>query len=184
MKNVTPQFDTTIRLVSMENLDAMVRRLSDRFGMRYEITTVGSARVGVTAHSADCDDAGNETHYSVTAFFKTMMYAGNIGVLIGDIQTIYRGERSAADSEDWQLFTPLMDCPKLWRNPKNGVWMTEEEINAKPFDLASLRRTIEIIRMTRQSEVPADSEEYWRLFRIEDYICNQCYEVKAETGEK
>ncbi len=124
------QFDSKIRVVALANLNAMCKRTSG-VCHRYTVTKVTPNRVHVTYSNPD--EYGNES--PITAEFPAYPsdFDGKDNPTV--VLHIVRLTGARGDSEAWQSFCPLLDCPPLWRSPKYGAdeWKTAEECKAQPI---------------------------------------------------
>ncbi len=121
------QFDSKIRVVALENLKAMCERVS---GTCHRFTVVKATANRVSVQYSNPDEWANEHPITVQfpAYPSDFDGTENPSVILHIVHLT--GARG--DSEAWQSFEPLMDCPVLWRQPKYGKdeWLTAEEINA------------------------------------------------------
>jgi hypothetical protein len=119
------QQDTKIRMVALVNLRAMCERISG-VCHRWQVTSVSRSRVHV--EYSNPDEYGSER--PVTAVFPCYPSGfaddkDNPRVVLDALR--YFGGR---DSEDWQAFFQLYDCPVLWRRGEGEPWRTEQEAKA------------------------------------------------------
>lgn len=115
------QQDTKVRMVALENLKAMCKKISG-VCHRFWVEKVGQNRVYVCYSNPD--EYGNEA--PITAVFPCYSSGwkedeDNPRVVLEPIK--YTGGR---DEEDWQAFFQLYDCPTLWRH--SDIWLTHKEI--------------------------------------------------------
>jgi hypothetical protein len=116
------QFDHQQRVVSLENLRAMCKRISG-ICHRYSIAKVSQNRVYV--EYSNPNEYGTE--YPVTAVFPCYPNDKDNTCVVMDILKVFCDNSLSKDG--WQFFDLLMDCPHLWRNPEDSkVWRTTEEI--------------------------------------------------------
>lgn len=119
------QQDHTVRIVALENLRAMCDRASG-YCHRYTITTVSRSRVHV--EYSNPDEYGAE--HPMIAVFPCYPSGWpqdsteNPRVILEIMRVIH----DDADGEGWQAFTPILECPVLWRDSKDGGWQTAQEI--------------------------------------------------------
>lgn len=123
------QFDSKVRVVSVENLKAMCERVSG-VCHRYRVETVSRSRVKVSYSNPN--EYGTE--HPMIAVFPCYPSGSreddkeNPCVVLEYLNVL--GDNW--DGEGWQAFEVLRDCPVIWRDPQNDKWGTAEEI-AKPF---------------------------------------------------
>lgn len=121
------QFDSNIRVVAMSNLKAMCERVSG-VCHRFAVSKVTNNRVRVAYSNPD--EWGNQ--HPIEAEFPCYPSdfdgADNPSVVLHMVRLI----GAKGDTEAWQSFAPLLDCPRLWRTPHYGAdkWHTEDEIKA------------------------------------------------------
>lgn len=124
------QFDWKKRIVSAENLRAMCDRISGTCH-RFAVDRVTANRVHV--RYSNPDEYGSDR--PVTAVYPAYSQGQdteNPAVVLDLLRTT-----GGTDSEDWQAFEQINDCPVLWRNPNSGQWETEYEIRVRQYpDLA------------------------------------------------
>lgn len=120
------QFDHKIRVVSLANLKAMCERVS---GMchRYSVTKVSKGYVSV--QYSNPDEYGAET--PMVALFPVWSRYGKDESELGVILEIHKVQFNNWSGEGWQAFQSLIDCPVLWRDTKDGAWLTTEETREK-----------------------------------------------------
>lgn len=130
MSKLKAQFDSKVRVVSVENLRAMCKRMSS-IAHTYEVTQVSKSRVHVTYSNPSEYGTPNP----MTAVFPCYPLdvrdkeSDNHAVVLEYLRIINDHE----GGEGWQDFEELRDCPQLWRAPQDGKWYTEAEAKAK-FD--------------------------------------------------
>ena len=121
------QMDHKVRTVALTNLYAMCERVS---GMchRFEVESVSANRVGVSYSNPD--EYGNES--PMTAYFPSWPICSSDPanrVVVLDMTSL---EGDTWDGGGWQAFSPLLDCPSLWRSTPDATdWGTREEIDAR-----------------------------------------------------
>jgi hypothetical protein len=118
------QQDSRERLVALTNLRAMCERISGTCH-RYAVVKVTRSRVHV--EYSNPDEYGHERPMvAVFPSFPSPWLPGdkdNPRVLLD----IHRVLHDSWDGEGWQAFTPLLDCPTLWRGPNGEGWHTHRE---------------------------------------------------------
>jgi hypothetical protein len=126
------QYDGSSRVVAVENLAAMCRRVS---GMchRYWIESVSRSRVAVGYSNPD--EYGSESPMfavfpCIPNPFDSKEHENPFVILTGP-GSILRVVNDTWNGEGWQAFDPLCDAPVLWRSPEDGSWSTKEEIEAR-----------------------------------------------------
>lgn len=115
------QQDSKVRMVALENLKAMCKRVSG-VCHRYSVTKVSRSRVHV--EYSNPDEYGHE--HPMTAVFPC--YPSGFGDDAENPRVILEYLRIMNDNwdgEGWQAFEILRDCPVLWRNPEGNVWAPE-----------------------------------------------------------
>lgn len=122
------QFDSKVRVVALANLIAMCERVSG-VCHRFSVSKVTATRVRVAYSNPD--EYGNESPIEAEFPCYPSDFDGkdNPSVVLHMVRVI--GARG--DSEAWQSFSPILDCPVLWRSPRYGVdeWLSGDEIKAK-----------------------------------------------------
>ena len=119
----TIQYDTTARLVALPNLRAMCARAS---GMthRFRVETVSDRFV--TVSYSNPDEYGAPAPILVS-FFRV----GDFVVLGFPVGRVSGGRNSFDRESAYDTFSPLLDCPTLWRSTRGSDdWATREEIEA------------------------------------------------------
>jgi hypothetical protein len=116
------QQDCKERVVALENLEAMCKRISG-ICHRYEVTKVSRSRVHVTYSNPD--EYGYEN--PMTAVFPCYPSGwpddkDNPRVVLDYLRVI----NDTWDGEGWQAFEQLRDCPTLWRGEKG--WRSHKQI--------------------------------------------------------
>lgn len=121
------QMDHKYRVVTVANLEAMCERISG-VCHRFEVSKVSRSRVHV--EYSNPNEYGTET--PMTAVFPcypgAFADADNPYVVLDMVRVI----GDTWDGEGWQAFTPLLDCPTLWRDPASETWKTHAEIGESP----------------------------------------------------
>jgi hypothetical protein len=112
------QFDNPVRVVSLDNLEAMCKEVSG-ICRRYTVSKVTRSRVHVDYSNPD--EWGNE--HPMTAVFPCYPACPDWGdeqvaIVLEYMQIIH----DSADGEGWQCFEVLRNCPPLYRNPA-GEWV-------------------------------------------------------------
>lgn len=120
------QFDHSVRIVSLANLEAMAKRISG-VCHRFTVSNVSANRVYVTYSNPD--EYGNES--PITCAFPR--YAGGFNSVAVVLEYVGRITGAQGDSEAWQAFEQIKDCPQLWRDPNSGEWKTEYEIRVAEY---------------------------------------------------
>jgi hypothetical protein len=122
------QEDTFVRLVALENLEAMAERVSG-FVHRYWIEKLTPTRV--TVGYSNPDEYGRESPmYAVFPCYPSRWPEDHDNPRV--VLRILRVMRDSWDGEGWQAFQLLLDCPVLWRSAEDPTkWQTEDEIKAK-----------------------------------------------------
>jgi len=114
------QFDWSKRVVSLENLRAMCD-YSSGTAHRFWIEKQTKNRVYVAYSNPD--EYGSESPMLAVFPIYPNSFDDNPCVVLDIVNVI----RDNWDGEGWQSFDPIMDCPKLWRNPNNGEWSEESK---------------------------------------------------------
>ena len=118
------QFDSQIRVVSLENLKAMCERVSG-VCHRYAVSKIGPTRVRVAYSNPD--EYANESPIEAEFPCYPSDFDGqdNPSVVLHMVRLIV----ARGDTKAWQSFQPLLDCPQLWRTPHYGAdkWQTAKE---------------------------------------------------------
>lgn len=119
------QSDSRYRIVALENLRAMCAHVSGVVH-RYRIVKVSRSRVHV--EYSNPDEYGNPQPIVAVYPCYPSPFRGdfeNPRVVLDMLRVIGAGE----DSEAWQAFIVLADCPSLWRGGPNAEgWRTERAI--------------------------------------------------------
>ena len=121
------QQDSRVRVVALDNLEAMCSRVS---GMchRFEVTKVSRSRVHVTYSNPD-EYGADHPMIAVFPCYPSGFQGDedNPRVILDYLRVIH----DSWDGEGWQAFEALRDCPTLWRSsPEATDWQTEDEIEA------------------------------------------------------
>lgn len=125
------QFDDPQRVVSLENLYAMCARAS---GMchRYAVEKVTKSRIHVS-YSNPNEYGHNRPVCAVFPCYPSTFGGDEIPAVVLDIVRTYGSREYRSDMPDdeiWQSFDPVVNAPKLWRNPVTRTWQTEDEAAA------------------------------------------------------
>lgn len=122
------QFDNRHRIVSLANLDAMCKRAGGVMCHSYKMDDPTATRVRVWYSNED-EWAGA---HPICADFPLVPIFGGVGVLM-EFVYVSKGKGDGSwHGEEWQAFTPLMDCPELFRvSSDSDVWETREAIEAR-----------------------------------------------------
>lgn len=117
------QADHKVRIVALSNLAAMCKRIS---GMchRYTFDADRVTRYARVEYS-NPDEYGHER--PLTALYPVIRdhFGKDLhGVILATPHRVI----GKTDSEDWQKFEILRDCPILWRDPQTKKWRSEAEI--------------------------------------------------------
>lgn len=127
------QMDTRTRTVALSNLEAMCDRISG-ICHTYTVTKVSRSRVHVTYSNPDEYGTPNP----VTAVYPCYPSSDpeTPTVVLDMLRTL-----GGTDSEDWQSFEQLQECPTLWRRP-DGRWRSHADMirdgSARPYDDGTL----------------------------------------------
>lgn len=119
------QFDYSKRVVSLENLSAMCDRNSGTCH-RFEVVKVTPSRVHVAYSNPD--EYGNESPMTAVLPCYPSAFDGNDNPAI--VLEIVNVVGDNWDGEGWQAFSPIFDCPELYRDPATGEWLSREEIES------------------------------------------------------
>ena len=122
------QQDTKVRLVALDNLEAMCKHVSG-WSHTYSVVKVSRSRVHV--EYSNPDEYGHQS--PMVAVFPCYPSpwgddAENPRVVLDMMRVVNDTE----DGEGWQYFTPLLDCPELFRsNADSNDWDTRAGWEAK-----------------------------------------------------
>lgn len=122
------QSDNKVRVVTLQNLEAMCDRLSGVYH-RFWVEKAGEHRVMVGYSNPDEYAAESPMFCVFPAYVDSSFYEHTLYVVLGTILDI---SYDTWNGEGWQAFTPLQDCPELFRsNPDSDDWKSREEIEKK-----------------------------------------------------
>jgi len=119
------QMDTKVRVVTLDNLEAMCAHVSGGMCHKYQVAKATATRVQVEYSNED-EYANSHPMYAEFPCYKGVE-ADNPNVVLEYVRIIHDN----ADGEGWQNFEQLRDCPSLWRDPVTGEWKTREEIESR-----------------------------------------------------
>ena len=126
---MTMQSDSQVRVVALSNLYAMCTRLSG-VCHRFTVTRIAANRASV--EYSNPDEYGNE--HPMTAVYPSWTVKGEGTYVALNLIAVLR---DVWDGEGWQAFTPLIDCPELFRtNPDSETWYSRAEwevLQPKPY---------------------------------------------------
>lgn len=117
------QFDSRIRVVSVENLRAMCARVSG-VCHRFEVTGVSRSRVTVTYSNPN--EYG--TDHPMSAIYPCFPGGTADTENPYTVLSMLRVLNDNWNGDGWQAFDILHDCPVLWRSPVDCKWWTKDEI--------------------------------------------------------
>lgn len=117
------QSDTSVRVVALSNLEAILERISGT-AHRFYVEKVTPNRV--TIGYSNPNEYG--TPYPVFAHYPA--YPNSFGEKESPLVVLdaVRFTGNSDDSEVWQSFEQITDCPQLWRAGLDGEWSTGYEI--------------------------------------------------------
>jgi hypothetical protein len=114
------QFDSSIRVVALSNLEAMAKRVSGTCH-KFHVSRVTKTRAYVEYSNPDEYGAPRPMEAVFPAWPE---FEGTVIAL-----SILRVRGDKWDGEGRQAFQPLIDCPQLWRSsPDSDDWRTRQEI--------------------------------------------------------
>ena len=125
------QSDTSVRVVTVQNLTALCSRAS---GMchRFEVVSTSDHRVVVEYSNPDEWGWTHPIRATFPAYIDSGFGRSTFYVVLGAMLKCTHGGH---DGEEWQCFHPITDGPELWRdNSDSDVWRTREEIAARMID--------------------------------------------------
>lgn len=124
------QFDHSVRIVSLDNLEAMCKRVS---GVCHRYRVVKASRSRVTVEYSNPDEYGAE-HPMLAVFpcYPSTFEGSDNPAVVLEIMNVLHDNW---DGEGWQAFDVLLSCEKLTRftnrtNPEKhpSIWLSSTEI--------------------------------------------------------
>jgi len=118
------QSDQKVRVVALENLRAMCKRLSS-VCHRFTVSKVSCSRVHV--EYSNPNEYGSENPMTAVYPCYPSGWHGdedNPRVVLDGLRVI----NDQWDGDGWQAFEPLVDCVTLWRGADEKMWETHAEI--------------------------------------------------------
>jgi len=114
------QYDHPVRVVALQNLEAMCEHVSGGMCHKFTVTHVGKTSASVTYSNED--EHGRARPFRMV--FKAYQRAGTWGrtdtfIMLEPSRTV--GETPDHGGEGWQSFLPVIDCPPMYRDA-DGAW--------------------------------------------------------------
>jgi hypothetical protein len=106
------QYDTTTRVVSLENLKAMCSHVSGH-GHRFSVTKVSRSRVHVEYSNPDEYGRDHPETAVYPCYPNPALGNGDNPYVVFDCMRVLNDNK---DGEGWQDFEELRECPTLYRN--------------------------------------------------------------------
>ena len=133
------QSDTSVRVVALTSLAAMLDCLSGAYCQTWQVGKVTANRVQVIYSNED--EYANECPLTFSLPCYPSGFDKETPSVILDFVHVSGGRNKEEREDAWQLFEQVQDWPILWRNPENDEWQTEYEIRVANHPEYKVRST-------------------------------------------